>query len=634
MQDLVVDLRRAVRKSGAPQASAVDAARAPRARVAWLVTGGLALALAAALVPATRYYLRTPPPVQQMRFAISAPGYSGGLVISPDGQNIAYVASVNGKPQIWLRPIAALEARALPGTDDASSPFWSRDNRGIAFFAGGKLQKVDVAGGAPQVLAETQINVRGSWSGDGTILFNGLLSGLLGPISKVAATGGTVTPVTELESQEVGHLLPQFLPDGRTFLFLRITRGTPPTATLAASALGDATATTLLTLGVVGLNRQAPSVAYVNDVLLYTRQGTLFAQHFDPRARALSGSAIAIAENVSDMSASDNGTLVYVTVPPSQLAAGGPARQLTWFDRKGNRTGTIAARDDATDASLSPDGGRIAFNGRPGATDSEIWTIDLARGGPARRTFEPANFVPIWSPDGTQILFNSARASAGIPTRLYRRAANGSGGDELVYTGADGEFAVPSDWSADGKYVFFERAQAATVATIGDIWVLPLDGDRKAFALIESKSLKTGARLSPDGRWLAYSTNESGTRQIVVVPFPAVSEGKWQVSTSGGLEAKWRRDGRELYYLGLDGALMAVEVTPGLAFDAAPPTALFNTGVVVPPFVTESFYDVTADGQRFLVNPNTTPAPNARAGDASPVAITVVVNGTAALEPH
>jgi Tol biopolymer transport system component len=641
MQDLVVDLRRAVRKSGAQQPSNVDAAHAPRTRGAWLVAGGLALALAAALVPATRYFLRTPPPAQQMKFAISAPGYAGGLTISPDGQNIVYVAAVNGKPQIWLRPIAALEARVLPGTDNAEGPFWSRDGRSLAFFADGKLQKVDLNGGPPQALADARNRVtgswkRGSWSRDGTILFTSSVGGQPHAIGRVSAAGGAVTPVTNVEQpREWGHVLPQFLaPDDRAFLFI-IIDGVSSIETLAASALGDATATPLVSLGNVPTSPTPPSVAYANHVLLYTREGTLFAQHFDPKARALSGSAVAVADNVADVSVSDNGTLVYITVPPSQSAAANVARQLTWFDRKGNRAGTIAARDDVSDAQLSPDGGRIAFNGAPGAADSEIWTIDLARGGPTRRTFEPQNYVPTWSPDGTQILFSSTRASSiGVPSRIYRRAANGTGGDELMYTGADDEFAVPGDWSQDGKYVFFERTTNATVASASEIWVLPLDGDRTAFPLITSKALTTGPRLSPDGRWLAYSTDESGTRQIVVQPFPAVNEGKWQVSTNGGLEARWRRDGRELFYLGLDGTIMAVEVAPGEAFDAGPPTALFKSGILVHTFEAEYFYDVTADGQRFLVNLSVTSPANAPAGEAPPVPITVVVNGTAALEPR
>jgi Tol biopolymer transport system component len=641
MQDLVVDLRRTARKSGAQQPGNVDAAHAPRARGAWLVAGGLALALAAALVPATRYFLRAPPPAQQIKFAISAPGYSGGLVISPDGQNIAYVATVNGKSQIWLRPIAALEARALPGTDNAEGPFWSPDSRNLAFFADGKLQKVDLNGGPPVALLADAVPTvtgswkRGSWSRDGTILFTGSSPALLGAIGRVSAAGGVVTPVTNPElPREWGHVRPQFLPpDDRAFVFISTTL---LTQTLVASAIGDATATPLVSLGDTVTTPTPPSVAYVNHVLLYTTlAGTLFAQHFDPKARALSGAAVAVAENVADVSVSDNGTLVYIAAPPSRLAAANGVRQLTWFDRQGNRTGTIAARDDVTNAQLSPDGSRIAFNGEPGASDGEIWTIDLARGGPTRRTFEPQNYNPAWSPDGTQILFSSTRASsAGRPSRLYRRAANGTGGDELLYTGADDEYAVPSDWSRDGKNIIFGRTTTATVASVGEIWVLPLDGDRTAFPLIKSKALATGPKLSPDGRWLAYSTDESGTRQIVVQPFPAVNEGKWQVSSDGGIEPRWRRDGRELYYLGLDGSIMAVEVAPGETFDAGPPTALFSTGVVVRELVFEYFYDVTADGQRFLVNLSVTPPASAPTGDAPPVPITVIVNGTAALEPR
>jgi Tol biopolymer transport system component len=638
MQDLVVDLRRAVRKSSAPQPTgAADAVPAKRARAAWLVAAGLGLALVAALVPATWYFLRALPPAQPVRFVIPAPGYSGGLAISPDGQNIAYTATANGKRQIWVRSIAALEPRALPGTDDAYSPFWSPDGRSLAYYADGRLLKIDASGGPPQALADSAFigGGGGSWGRDGTILFARTVPGALAIIAEVPAAGGTTVAATALDpARDIAHFAPQFLPGGRTFVFLTADRGAPTSLTLRMEALGNSTTTALVGVGSVAQNRPSPSVAFVPGVLLYIREGALFAQHFDPKAPTLSGAAVPIAENVMDVSASENGTLVYTTIPPGQRGAAS-VRQLTWFDRQGNRAGTIEAREGAISPSLSPDGDRLAFSGGPTEPDSEIWTVDLARGGPTRRTFEPQNYAPVWSPEGTQILFNSTRASASTsktPTQLYRRAANGTGSDELLYTAGDDEFVIPSSWSPDGRNVLFERTTRATVNTVGDTWVLPLDGDRKAFPLIESKSLKGGARVSPDGRWLSYSTDESGTRQIVVQPFPAVGDGKWQVSTSGGIEAKWRRDGRELYYLGLDGTIMAVPIETGTTFDAGPPKALFQTGIAVPGFVTETYYDVTADGQRFIVNAPPPPSAGSGSDAAAPVPITVVINATAALE--
>jgi eukaryotic-like serine/threonine-protein kinase len=644
MQDLVVDLRRAVRKSSGPQPTGLaDTVPLKRARVAWLVAAGLAVALAAALVPAARYLLRTPPPAQQMRFAIPAQGYNGGLAISPDGQTIAYVATVNRKRSIWLRPIAALEAHAVPGTDDANGPFWSPDNRSLAFVANAKLSKVELSGGAPQPLAETQIAAAGAWSRQGTILFTGSAGvggiragGGFARLARVADVGGAVALVTELDAKrEAGHVAPMFLPDGHTFLFVDIfVAGGPQAASLMAGVLGDATTTPVLNLGTVGRNRPFPAFAYANGILFYTRDGTLFAQHFDVRTRSVVGSAVSIAENVLEVSAAETGTLAYVTGQQNAFASGPAPRQFVWFDRAGKRVGAVAAREDAFNPTLSPDGGRLAFNGPPGAADSEIWTVDLARGAPTRRTFEPQNYVPTWSPDGTQILFNSTRGSRNpIPNRLYRRAANGTGGDELVYTGTDDEFAVPSNWSPDGRLVLFERTTAATVSSVGDIWVLPLDGDRKAYPLITSKSLKSGARLSPDARWLAYATDESGKQQIVVQPFPTVTAGKWQVSTNGGLEVRWRSDGRELYYLALDGTIMAVAIRAGETFDFDAPIALFNTGVVVPGFVNQTYYDVAPDGQRFVVAQDGVP-PAAENSSAEPVTIpiTVVVNGTAIVQ--
>jgi Tol biopolymer transport system component len=641
MQDLVVDLRRAVRKGGAhtqsPDVSGDAATARRRLRRMSLVAAGLALALAAALVPATWYFLRAPTPTQPARFVIPAPGYAGGLAISPDGQNIAYTATVNGKRQIWVRPIAALEAHALPGTDNAESPFWSPDGHNLAYYADAKLLKIDASGGPPQALADaSQFGAGGSWGRDGTILFVRTAPGAIAAIAKVPAVGGAAAAATVLAPErELVHTTPRFLPDGHSFLFFSLDRGAPGAVTLRVGALGDPTTTPLVALGTADPNRPFASAAYVHGVLLYTRDGTLLAQHFDPKTRLLGASVVPLAENAMDVSASDNGTLVYAAIPLGQRPGASAGRQLTWFDRHGNRKGTIAARDGAISASLSPDGGRLAFSGGPLEPDSEIWTVDLARAGPTRRTFEPQNYAPIWSPDGAQILFSSTRASTNqTPKQLYRRAANGTGSDELLFTVGDDEFVVPSSWSQDGRYVIFEHTTRATVNSVGDTWVLPLDGERRAFPLIESKSLKGGARLSPDGRWLAYSTDESGTRQIVVQPFPAVNDGKWQVSTSGGIEPKWRRDGRELYYLGLDGGIMAVPIEPGTTFDAGPPATLFTTGISVPGFVTETYYDVTADGQRFIVNMFQAPAAGSGGDAAAPVPITVVINATAALDQH
>jgi hypothetical protein len=342
MQDLVVDLRRAVRKSSAPQPTgSVDAVPAKHARVAWLVAGGLAVALAAALVPATRYYLRTPPPVQQMKFAIPAPGFTTGLAISPDGRDIAYVAVVNGKRSIWLRPIASLESYAVLGTEDAGARlFWSPDSRSLGFIAHGKLQRVEAHGGTPQVLAETMIDTGGSWSRDGTILFTRPSAGF-GAITKVAATGGAATPVTQVDTpREGGHLAPMFLPDGRTFLFFSIKAGPQLTASLAVGALGETKTMPLVALGAVP---PAPSVTYAHGILFYTREGgTLYAQRFDVGARALKGSAVQVADHVFEVTASENGTLVYVTAPQSVFMNGvvvAPPRELVWFEsrRKSSR---------------------------------------------------------------------------------------------------------------------------------------------------------------------------------------------------------------------------------------------------------------------------------------------------------
>ncbi len=302
----------------------------------------------------------------------------------------------------------------------------------------------------------------------------------------------------------------------------------------------------------------------------------------------------------------DTGIFVYVEAATAGDAQPAMSTTFTWFGRRGEILGRVDAPPGAVNPRLSPDQRRIAFNTALTATNPDIYTIDLERGATTRRTFDAGA-------DVTSDLV-ARRLAAGLRfqprrrlrarTRSTRKAANGSGGDELLYAGEPGELLVPSASSADGRYLFFGRARRNTFTGHSDLWVLPLTGDKKPFSLIESPAVKEAAVLSPDGRWVAYATKESGTRQIVVQPFPDPSGGRWDISTNGGMEPRWRGDGKELFYLGLDGTMMAVEVEGGSgdAFEFGPPRALFQTGIVIPEIPREYFYDVAADGERFLVN--------------------------------
>jgi Tol biopolymer transport system component len=617
-----------------------------RNRFGWGLTAGLA-ALVAALAIAAFFYTRHGPAAPtETRFEMPAPGFVGDLTISPDGQRLAYVAASEGKPRIWIRPFGSLAAQPLPGTEDATSLFWSPDSRFLGFilFPGG-LQKIDVSGGPRQRLADAFVNVPGTWGRDGTILFSSLDRG--GPsLVRVPSSGGPVQAVTTTLPPGVGAtglVMPQFLPDGRHFLFVagRADASGAVLSVLHAGSL-DSTATTRL----MDLDpwqpgaRQGLAFRYVEPgYLLFRRNQTLMAQRFDTARVALTGNAVSLVEGIQEFSASDTGALVYRKSQGEPSAPSG-SPQLLWVDRTGKPAGQVALPPNAGDPRLSPDGHRIAVDALEGR-NRDIWVIDIARGASSRLTFDPAGEAyPVWAPDSNQIVFSSGRrgsssqAARSDPnmvngSELYSKAASGAGADTLLLAGDGGELLIPEDWSADGRYIIFRRVKlTATARVLPDLWALPLFGDRKPFPLVQSPAVKGFARLSPDGRWLAYMTNESGPFQVVVQPFPDSSKGKWQVSTRGAEEMMWRRDGRELFFLA-EGKLMAASIRGGDAFEWGSPQALFATPLGLPSSQVGTRANVTTDGQRFLFAIQTA-APASETSSAS-VPITAVVNWTAAL---
>jgi Tol biopolymer transport system component len=603
--------------------------------LAWIVAATLGVALAAALVPATLYWSRpAAQPARQLRFSIPAPGLAtNGLAVSQDGQQIAYVAAEDGVRRVWVRPVAAREARPIPGTENAAGVFWSPDGRQVGFLADGKLKKVDAAGGSAQSIAEgaTSVTLPGSWSSDGILYTAGLA------VTRVSASGGPAAPptVTEFSPTEIAQVLPRALPDGDHYLYVTANLGGRDSF-VAVGSLTTPERTQLVPITLAGPGNRAgiiPGLAYAGGVVLYVRDTTLVAQSFDVDRLALRGEAVSIAEDVAEFSASAD-VLVYRETNPALFALG-PGRRLVWRDRSGQRLGELDAPASFVQPAVSSDGNRVAVvipsSAEPGLED--VWVIDAVRNVSTRLTFDDArDSLPVWSPDGTRIVFNSGRGRVpALPSTLYERAASGAGSDRLLFAGPPQDFTLPWDWSRDGRYVVFGRVAATAATTQSDIWVQPASGDEEAFPLVESPFRKGPARLSPDGRWIAYGTNESGADQIVVQPFPEVLEGKWQVSTGrGGFDPHWRGDGRELYYIAPNGDIMAVEVAAGDTFEPGASRVLFSTGLPIrggEP-VPNYYYAVTGDGERFLISEpleQSTAAPGG-APLASVPALNVIVN--------
>jgi Tol biopolymer transport system component len=628
MQDFVADLKRVTRKASVSQPALAARTRALASRLPWTLAAALAVALTAALVPATLYFSRPIAPQPQLRFGIPVPGLAGrGLAVSPNGTDIAYVVANDGTRQIWIRPLGSREARPLPGTEGATGLFWSPDGRQLGFTADGKLKRVDLSGGNPQTIAEitSSVTLPGSWSRDGILYTRGL------SIARVSPSG---VGSPERATEDAMQVLPIALPDGDHYIYLSAVLGGGD-APIAIGSLTTQERKPLAAMPLPGpsnIEERVPGLAYAGGFLLYVRDTTLLAQRFDAAALEMRGEALPIAENVAEFSASD-GVLVY----RAANAASQLGRNLVWRDRGGQRLGGLDAPASFLQASLSSDGKRVAIALRQSlaaASLDDIWVIDATRNVTTRLTFDDArDSMPIWSPDGTRVAFNSGRGAGrmqAITSSIYERSASGAGSDRLLFSAAADEFLATWDWSPDGRYVLFGRAALGSFPSRTDIWALPLSGDSEAFPVVESPFREGPARLSPDGRWIAYGTNESGQDQILVQPFPNVAQGKWQVSPRGGYDPRWRADGRELYYLSPEGDVMAVEIGEGDEFDPGDVRRLFATGLssIAADPVPDYHYAVTGDGERFLINEPLTPNSSAstESPGVAPPELSVVVN--------
>jgi Tol biopolymer transport system component len=563
-----------------------DVAPSGRAGLPRMTLAATALVLMTATAAGV-VYVRSPA-VEEQRFEINTPPTTAfsSFAISPDGRTLVFVAASQGRRQLWLRDIAALEARPLPGTEGALNPFWAPNGRAIGFFADGKLKRIDRVGGSPEIVANAPVSVGGAWNEAGVILF--------GPapgqgLHRVNDTGGEPAVVTRLDTpRQVNHTTPIFLPDSDRFLFF--VQGAPTSRGVYLGSLGSGSVSRLF-------DADGPAAFLAPDRILFIQEGTLFARRFDLGTLKPIGEPVPIAKNVATVTSSASRVIVYRSVPAEGV---GPRLQL--HDRAGRLISTHGELQ-ALSAELSPDGSRVAMH-RQVAGNIDVWVLDFRRNIPTRLTSAPPveGFV-VWSPNAQRLAYSTSGLGLSVI------AATGVGGSSVLWK--TDRRPVPVDWSPDGKFVLVRVYRAAGGADDLDIHALQVDSDSKligdSLPLADSQFDEREARFSPDGRWIAYQSDETGRFEIYLRPFPGPGE-KIRVTTAGGIQVRWpRRQGKELFYLALDGTLMTVPVTlsaPGSAPDVGVPHALFSTNILTAANRERlrQEYDVSPDGQLILMS--------------------------------
>jgi eukaryotic-like serine/threonine-protein kinase len=610
-QDIKLELQWIAADRPAPAvATETPAPSKKKERIGWAAAVVAAIVLGGA---AAIFFYHPAQSVRSIRAVIDPPektslnltGDSAGPpVLSPDGASIAFAATAaDGKTALWVRPTNTLEARMLPGTAGAMFPFWSPDSRSVGFFAETKLKTIDLSGGTAQVVCDAVLGRGAAWGPGDVILFS---AGPIAPLMRVNASGGTPSAFTTIDAaQHTSHRWPFFLPDGQHVLYLAMHHDPTKSGnnTIYYASLDGKENRPLF--------RAQTNAIYADGFLLFGRGDQLMAQAFNPSSGKLSGSPQNVLTGVMndaatwhmDASASEDGLLIFASGASGDV-------QLVWMDRNTKQISTIAEKlADLQSAVLSAQGDRVAMQINAGETD--IWVLDLARGVRTRLTFGPvANTAPIWSPDGVWIVYESPRDGH---FNLYRKHSDGSGAEELLLSSK--LQIVPTDWSHDGTFLLYSQPLSG-IGPIRETWSLPLEGDRKPMRVLERGG---GAKLSPDGHWLAYQSGESGTVQVYVMAFGG-GQGKWQISANGGVIPRWSKDGKELYYFDPTFSLFAVPVNAaGSALQFGTPQTLVSNWTV--PSV--PLYDLSPDGKRVLFD---------RVPQQVSQSVTVVTNFTAGLK--
>jgi len=587
--------------------------RVHRQRTPWLIAAVMLFLAAVFSGLYFRQLRQTEPNEQPVRFFVAPPDkvvlYAAPPAVSPDAKMLAFVGiDADGKTRLWVRPLSSLTAEPVPGTEGAVSLFWSPESRSLGFFADEKLKRSDLNGALPQILCDASTDVRpvGTWSRQSVILFNSFdRPGLF----QVPAHGGEPRPVTLVDASrhEIFHAWPQFLPDGRHFIYL-VQSALPENTGIYAGSLDSKEKKRLLNTSSLPAYAGLPSG---RGYLLFMHAATLMAQAFDSTKLEMEGDAFPVVDDVRLPPSPALGFATFSVSGPRVLAyqaLGQATTELAWFDRQGRRLGNVGEAGNYSVPALSPDEKTLAVTRiDPHVGTRDLWLFDLARGTPSRFTFDPAEETnPTWSPDSREIAFSSRKSAFDI----YLKPATGTGNVQpLVQSSAQN---IIEGWSPDGRFIFYQAE--------GNLCVLSLNGERKQTILFTTRG-ESRPDVTPNMKWMAYQSNETGRAEVYVQSFPPTGS-KWQISATGGEEPYWRRDGKELFYVA-GKRLMAVDVnTEGQIFQWGSPKPLFETRLEMEP--RRSRYQVAANGQRFLVNvplESTLSAP-----------ITVVTNWTAGLK--
>ena len=600
-RDLIHELKWSAESAALPGA-AVPAASGSRTRekFAWLISGACVVLLITILIAGAIWWRNSTPSAETMYFPAPLPFPAKDIAIAPNGHTIALVGyqETARKNVLWIYELGSHGARSLASTEGASYPFWSPDGRSLGFFADAQMKKVEVAGGPVQTICDAPSGRGGTWNKDGVIVFAPMVTAGL---YRIPASGGTPTLIGDIDKNRgiSGLRWPVFLPDGKHFLYL------------AANFTGQKGAN-IIYVGSLDSNEKhfvveaTANAAYAGPgYLLFYRDKTLLAQPIDLKRFALTGEATVILPDVQFLpqvkravfAVSDQGLLL------AQSGSEAALSQLTWFDRKGNAVGTVGKPEVYGNVFLSPNGKSVAIDKTDmSSLNIDVWTYELQSDSAKRLTFDPGiDSVPVWSPDAARLVFSSNRQ---IFFGLYVKNSDGATDEKAIVQDDVGNF--PSDWSRDGKYILYCRGPDLGTETFPEL---------KSSLFLKAPSVLRNGQFSPDGKWVAYASNESRKWEIYVTSFPD-ARGRWQISSGGGEQPRWRGDGKELFYLSLDGKMMAAPVTTGAHFDAGTPVVLFQSTPRQPVLVYDLFvYDVSRDGQRFLINTQV------KQGDSAPMSV-------------